>query len=237
LPAKNYFSKKVLLSKKNSFKVFASSMLDTIHVIDFEGNRIYGILEYGLVTLKNNTIVAVSTASCREKFGTQGGHFAEHSRFPANGSDKNFKEHLPFFIKKRAEGIFCAHGASGEDRLLRQYCLTPGAIDDHSKNIPKTPPQENAESATTTVSWGPWIDTYKIYRKYYPAAQRYEVAELIRHFGLMKKLEDRVGKHQLSKELTFHRAPYDALATALLLQNFIEHFQIGDVRFLLDISV
>ncbi|MDR1590945.1 MAG: hypothetical protein LBR92_03045 [Puniceicoccales bacterium] len=214
-------------------------MLDTIHVIDFEGNRIYGILEYGLVTLKNNTIVEFSTASCCEKFSTQVAHFTEHSRFTGNGGDKGFEEHLPFFIKKRAEGIFCAHGASGEDRLLRRYCLTPGAIDDHLKNTQKVS-QKNAELATATasvVTWGPWIDTYKIYRKYYPTAQRYEVAELIRHFGLEKKLEEQVAKQRLSRELTFHRAPYDALATALLLQNFIEHFQIEDICFLLDISV
>jgi hypothetical protein len=34
--------------------------------------------------------------------------------------------------------------------------------------------------------------------------------------------------------LTFYRAPYAALATALLLQNFINLFQIKDVCFLLN---
>jgi hypothetical protein len=221
-------------------------MLGTIHVIDFEGNRTYGILEYGLVTLKNNTIADLSTADCGSNSDHSAAHFTEHSRFSSNGETKSFEYHLPFFIKKRAEGVFCAHGASVEDRLLRQYCLTPGKIDSPSdehnpQNAPQTAPSENPQSPPSTAtaamkgtSWGPWIDTYKIYRKYYPAAERYEVAELIHHFGLEKKLRDRVAKHNLSKALTFHRAPYDALATALLLQNFINHFQIKDVRFLLD---
>ncbi|MDR2812521.1 MAG: hypothetical protein LBB05_01875 [Puniceicoccales bacterium] len=220
-------------------------MLGTIHVIDFEGNRSYGILEYGLITLKNNTIVDISSASCCKNPSGQTIHFAEHSRFPSNGEKVSFAHHLPFFIKKRAEGIFCAHGTSVEDRLLRQYCPTPGTIDCGIKNIPKPTASRNiatkSQISTTTImaspkniSWGPWIDTYKIYRKYYPAARHYEVAELIRHFGLMKKLDDWATKYNLSKTMTFHRAPYDALATVLLLQNFINHYQIKDIRFLLD---
>ncbi|MDR1366970.1 MAG: hypothetical protein LBJ13_03650 [Puniceicoccales bacterium] len=225
-------------------------MLATIHVIDFEGNRTHGILEYGLVTLKNLTITEISTASCCKNLNHPTAYFGEHSRFSSNEKDKNFEHYLPFFIKKRSEGLFCAHGSSLEDRLLRQYCPTPGAIDPlpkqrTSKNIQEILFQENIVSQfqgsipTVTklqrsISWGPWIDTYKIYRRYYPAAECYEVAELIRHFGLEKKLANLAKKHNFAKTLTFHRAPYDALATALLLQNFINHFQIKDIHFLLD---
>lgn len=222
-------------------------MLATIHVIDFEGNRTHGILEYGLVTLKNLMITEISMASCCKNSSNPTACFGEHSRFPSNEKDKNFRHYLPFFIKKRSEGLFCAHGSSLEDRLLRQYCLTPGAIGSlpkqrTSKNIQKFLFQKNIISECSiptitefpkSISWGPWIDTYKIYRKYYPAAECYEVAELIRHFGLEKKLMN-LAKKYFAKALTFHRAPYDALATSLLLQNFINHFQIKDVQFLLD---
>ncbi|MDR1907172.1 MAG: hypothetical protein LBQ03_03090 [Puniceicoccales bacterium] len=225
-------------------------MLPAIHVIDFEGNRTYGILEYGLVTLKNNVIMDISAANCCKNSSHLTAQFTEHSRFASNAKEASFEQYLPFFIKKRAEGFFCAHGASVEDRLLRRYCLTPGEIsflpgEYGTKNTQKIFPQENISTksqistATATesmkgISWGPWIDTYKIYRKYYPIAERYEVAELIRHFDLEKKLENLVAKHLIDPALTFHRAPYDALATALLLQNFINHFQIKDIHFLLD---
>jgi DNA polymerase III epsilon subunit-like protein len=225
-------------------------MLATIHVIDFEGNRTHGILEYGLVTLKNLSITDISMASCCKSLSHQMANFAEHSRFSSNEKDKNFEHYLPLFMKKRAEGLFCAHGASVEDRLLRQYCLTPGVVGSlpeqyNPKSTQKISVQKSisTQSQTSTptamaslksVSWGPWIDTYKIYRNYYPAAECYEVAELIRHFGLEKKLKNLATKHNLAKTLTFHRAPYDASATALLLRNFINHFQIKDVCFLLN---
>jgi hypothetical protein len=212
------------------------SPLETIHVIDFEGNRTYGILEYALVTLKNGAIANIVSAKCCQNFRQRAVHFAEHSRFAPGEMDANFNEYLPFFIKKRMGGFFCAHGASVEDRLLRQYCPTPGTVDPPSgqcKNSPKFQRSPMVTERMEGISWGPWIDTHKIYRKYYPALGCYEVAGLIRHFGLEKKLENLVVKHRLDQKLTFHRAPYDALATALLLQNFIRQFPIGDVRFLL----
>jgi hypothetical protein len=213
------------------------SPLETIHVIDFEGNRNYGILEYALVTLKNSAITNVASAKCCQNPHQQTVHFMEHSRFIPQEKDTNFKEYLPFFVKKRTEGLFCAHGASVEDRLLRQYCPTPGTITPPPerqivKNWPKPQYPATATKPMESISWGPWIDTYKIYRKYYPTLTCYEVASLIRHFGLEKKLENLATKYNFA--LTFHRAPYDALATALLLQNFIGHFSIKDIQFLLN---
>jgi hypothetical protein len=190
-----------------------------MHVIDFEGNRAYGILEYGLVTLQNNAITDVISANCCKNLSQPVSHFTEHSRFHSNCIGVNFEKHLPLFIQKRMTGFFCAHGNAVEDRLLRQYCPTPGTtITEWINNF----------------SWGPWIDTHRLYRKYYPAAKHYKLAELVRYFNLEMQLENLAQGQSVGEKLTFHRAPYDALATALLLQNFINLFRINDVSFLLN---
>jgi DNA polymerase III epsilon subunit-like protein len=198
-------------------------MLPTLQVIDFEGNRTYGILEYGLVTLQDNSIVDIHSASCVRKPMALTAHFLEHSRLTARPTDTDFGEHLPLFLRKRREGLFCAHGASVEDRLLRQYRLTPGVTGTFSEE----------SGRATGVAWGPWIDTCKIYKRYYPSLERYGVGDLIRQFALQGRLEDVLAAHRVEAALTFHRALYDALATTVLLQHFIESFRVEHPCFLL----
>jgi hypothetical protein len=125
----------------------------------------------GFVTLKNLSMTDISMASCCTSLSYQMANFAEHSRFSSNEKDKNFEHYLPLFMKKRAEGLFCAHGASVEDRLLRQYGLTPGAVrslpEQYSpKNIQKICVQKSISTQSPTsspttvaslksISWGP----------------------------------------------------------------------------------
>jgi DNA polymerase III epsilon subunit-like protein len=108
------------------------------------------------------------------------------------------------------------------------------ALSDRCRASDKTPTPTQITPITTAPSWGPWIDTYRIYRKFYSAAKHYTLAELIRHFRLETELQTLVTQHVNNKKLTFHRAADDALATALLLQNFINLFHLKDIRFLLN---
>jgi DNA polymerase-3 subunit epsilon len=217
-------------------------MLPPIHVIDFEGNRAHGIMEFGLVTLENGHIKNIFYRQCCPKISPQSILFREHSRFHSNATQHFFTEYLPLFRAKRQNGFFCAHNAAVEDRLLRQYTFFPPmgknmafhAPSDEYQPFDKTPIPTQITPTAAAPSWGPWIDTYRIYRKFYPAAKNYTLAELIWHFRLETELQTLVFRHANNKKLTFHRAINDALATTLLLQNFINLFHLKDVQFLLN---
>lgn len=180
--------------------------LPPIHVIDFEGNLQYGIVEFGLVTLKNGEIQDIVGASCRPiSHPTQW-----HSRFPNHDTEASFRNYLPLFIDRRKTGPFAAHHTITEDRLLRLYQPIPGI--------------------SSALSWGPWIDTLKLYKKHLQGLKSYTVSDLIRNFQLQHELDLYVQNTPFGDQ--FHRAVYDAVAAALLLKNFIEQFHITEDRFL-----
>jgi DNA polymerase III epsilon subunit-like protein len=80
--------------------------MQTIHVVDFEGNKRIGISEFGIVTLENLEIVSVHRENC------------EH----------NFPNHLEYFLSLRRSGILAAHSAQTEDCLLRHHWASPGKV-------------------------------------------------------------------------------------------------------------
>ena len=77
-----------------------------VHVIDFEGNRKSGIVEYGIVTLNNFQI--------------------SNSQYKTN--IKKFDIFPEEWLKLRRTGILCAHSAQTEDNLLRYYWASPGIV-------------------------------------------------------------------------------------------------------------
>lgn len=78
----------------------------TIHIIDFEGNRKHGIVEYGVVTLENFEISNI--------------HYQTNI--------KNFDTSPEYWLTLRRTGILCAHSAQTEDNLLRYYWASPGIV-------------------------------------------------------------------------------------------------------------
>lgn len=191
--------------------------MSAIHVIDFEGNRRYGVAEFGVATLQSGEITFVESQLCAID-DARSFSFLGHSRFSPEMTPENkvsrvpFRARLKFFSELRQTGYFCAHHAPTEDRLLRMYspCSLGG------------------------LPWGPWIDTLRLFREHFPKINDYRVRELIRLTGLHAELNGYVEKFlKDSTGQQFHRAGYDALATALLLRYFIQRFRVSSVEFLL----
>ncbi|MDR2720743.1 MAG: hypothetical protein LBB15_00445, partial [Puniceicoccales bacterium] len=86
--------------------------MSILHVIDFEGTRATGIVEYGIATIIGSKIVGTHAAECIE----------------------NFNEHLDIFIKLRRSGAFVGHNASVEDGMLRHYAPSPGFVKKYSSS-------------------------------------------------------------------------------------------------------
>ena len=69
------------------------------------------------------------------------------------------------------------------------------------------------EHRAPLTSFGPWIDTLKIVRKYWPLLKSYALGDIIRTFALERQLRD------LCPDRTWHDALYDACAGAILFQH------------------
>ena len=183
-------------------------MFDTpIHVIDFEGSRQSGVVEYGYVTLENGEIVDSQTRICAPV-----GTITDLDRGQHGISEKRASEHALFevewslFARLRQTGAFCAHNASVEDGFLSDVWSCPRISPDFSK------------PGQVTASWAPWLDTLHIYRRVYPQLENHKLEALIEIFDLQATLDALAITICPTERCRYHCALYDALASTLLLR-------------------
>lgn len=178
-----------------------------IHVIDFEGSRQSGIVEYGVVTLLDAEIIAAQTRLCAP-IGT----ISDRDRLQHGISEdiasveERFDADWSYFADLREKGPFCAHSAAVEDGLLRSVWSYP-------RNSPNF-----AKEGEYAATWGPWLDTLQLYRSVYPQLSSYKLADLIVEFGLQTELNELAELYCPVKRQRFHCALYDAFASTLLLR-------------------
>jgi DNA polymerase-3 subunit epsilon len=182
-----------------------------IHVIDFEGSRQSGIVEYGVVTLHGEGIEATYSRLCAP-IGT----ISDRDRIQHGiseeiaGAESSFIEEWNLFAGLRESGPLCAHNAAVEDGLLRSVWSYPRSSPDFS------------EDNRPIASWGPWLDTLYLYRRIYPQLESHKLEDLIGLFQLEVDLEAQAKLYCSAKRRRYHCALYDALASALLLLRLYE---------------
>lgn len=186
-----------------------------IHVLDFEGSRQSGVVEYGFVTLLNGDLVDSQTRICAPRGTISDLDRGQHgiSEELASGQ-ASFEEEWLIFADLRESGPFCAHNAVVEDDLLRGVWPAPRISPDFS--------EDNVE----TASWGPWLDTLHIYRHLYPQLESHKLQSLIEVFDLQKKLDWQASVICPPDRSRYHCALYDALASALLLQRLSDEREL-----------
>jgi DNA polymerase III epsilon subunit-like protein len=195
-----------------------SSMFDTpIHVIDFEGSRQSGVVEYGCVTLEHGEIVDAQTRICAP-VGTitdldRGQHGISETRA---ASEPLFEAEWPLFAGLRETGPFCAHNAAVEDGFLRAVWSCPRASPNFS------------EPGETTASWAPWLDTLHIYRRIYPQLENHKLQALVSLFELQPELDMQAATLCPAERRHYHCALYDAIASALLLRRLADEPTLKD---------
>ncbi len=177
-----------------------------IHFVDFEGSLASGILEYGVVTLRDGAVTALHTRLCRPT----GRIRAEDTAVHGLGQDAlagcaPFAADFEAFATWRAQGPFAAHFAGAENSLIKSVWPYGRTAPDFSR------PGE------ATADWGPWIDTGALYRQHHPGAVTLKLAELVAACGLQAELDRLAGATCPPARRAYHAAPYDALAGALLL--------------------
>ncbi len=186
----------------------------TVYVIDFEGSRKTGVLEFGVVTLEAGKVAATRTQLCAPTGALDARESRVHKLTEEMlAGQPPFSAHFDEFKALRQEGFFAAHNASVERRLLCDVWPHPGLVPDFE--------------GSTFNDWGPWLDTCALYRKLYPQLPEHALGALLKRFCLLPKLETLAALHCPIGRNKAHCALYDALGAALLLLRLAEEPLLG----------
>ena len=175
-------------------------------MMDFEGSPSSGVVEYGLVSLRDGEIRSIETALCRPV-----GHIPEKDRAVHGIEDSSVRSRAPFsdyyekFVELRRKGVFAAHNRFAENTFIKNVWALPPTVPDWR------------EGASSAQEWGPWIDTLSIYKAIYPGLESYALGALVDRFQVREQLETLAEAHCPESRRKPHCALYDALASALLL--------------------
>ncbi len=181
-----------------------------IHVLDFEGGRRSGVVEYGVATLTDGKIITAHTRVCAPSGPVAAAESALHGISESEAArTEPFSAEQALFAGLRQTGFFAAHHAPIERALLRRAWPVPPASPDYAAPDPGSAPR--------LADWGPWIDTRRIYEHVHPALPGYQLMELVQAFALTEELATLAMQHCPAHRRRPHCALYDALAAALLL--------------------
>jgi DNA polymerase-3 subunit epsilon len=189
-----------------------------IYFVDFEGSRLCGVLEYGVVTLRGSEIVEGRTQLCAPIGRVRPEDTAVHGlRADALAGRRPFSEKWEYFAGLRERGPLAAHYAGVENSLLKE--VWP---------YPRTSP-DFARPGERVIDWGPWIDTARIYAQLYPKLDSSGLESLVGRCGLQSELDAQAARLCPEGRRHYHAALYDALAGALLLGALARDFQLASL--------
>ncbi|MGC6424244.1 MAG: 3'-5' exonuclease [Lentimonas sp.] len=189
-----------------------------IHVIDFEGSRQSGVVEYGVVTLLGDQIEATYSRLCAPIGTISDRDQQQHGISEARAAEEApFADEWELFAGLRESGPLCAHNVAVEDGLLCSVWAYPRSSPDFS------------DQGVRISSWGPWVDTLQLYRAIYPQLASYKLGDLIKAFKLSDELNKLATLYCPEKRGRYHCALYDALASALLLCRLYAEPELGEL--------
>lgn len=182
-----------------------------IYVIDFEGTRESGVVEYGVVTLHGGQIQKTLTRLCQPQGEIRNADYRQHRirRQDAEGCAP-FSDEWECFASMRKRGPLAAHNASVEHGLLRAQWPHPRESPDF------------ISSGRQVADWGPWLDTCALYQRVYPDLPTHKLSTLVVTFELSERLDKLAQTYCPPKRRRAHCALFDALASALLLMRLEE---------------
>jgi len=178
-----------------------------VHVIDFEGSTRAGVVEFGIVTLRDGVIERVATRMCRPRTRLLAAEVAVHGLTEdVLSATEPFEVEWPLFSHLRQTGVLAAHFSATENTLLKTAWPCPRLSPDFLR-----PGSEVAE-------WGPWLDTGRLICELRPENPSAALEHVVAMLGLQEELGVE-GAHWCPPERRgFHCAPFDALASALVLR-------------------
>lgn len=198
-----------------------------IHVVDFEGSLSSGVLEYGVVSWRGGQILATHTRRCGATGRIRPEDVAVHGLSGAAlAGAARLSEDFECFAGLRQSGPLAAHFANAENSLLK-------SVWPYSRPSP-----DFARGEGTTLDWGPWVDTGRLYPQLYRPLPSANLEDLITVFQLQPALDEVTARHCPADRCRYHAALYDALACALLLDRLARDQEVAarSVGWLLEMS-
>jgi DNA polymerase-3 subunit epsilon len=200
-----------------------------IHFIDFEGGASSGIVEFGVVTLRNGLIERTRTRLCRAAGRIRPEDSAVH-RLTARDVEASvpFAAEFDYFAGLRELGPLAAHFAGTENALLKAVWPYPRTSPDFART----------GSGGSVTDWGPWVDSGRVYAELYPRTESNQLGSLVSACGLQAELDGLAIVHCPVERRFYHAALYDALAGALLLLSLLRRpeFLAATIPWLLQMS-
>ncbi len=178
----------------------------SVHVIDFEGGPRTGVVEYGVVTLRRGAIERLDTRLCRPR-----GRVPVEEREVHGLAEGDLAGAAPFvdewerFAGWRARGPLAAHFSATEHGLLRAVWPVPRLSPDF------------LEPGREVADWGPWIDSGRVAAEVLGPGVPLGLEQVVGRLGLVEALSVAAEEWCPPGRRGFHRAPFDALASALIL--------------------
>jgi DNA polymerase III epsilon subunit-like protein len=189
-----------------------------IFFVDFEGSRVSGILEYGVVAVERGRIVETHTRLCRATGEVRAEDAAVHGlRADAVAACAPFADEWELFATLRERGPLAAHYAGVENALLKSVWPYP-------RNSP-----DFARPGERLIDWGPWIDTARLYAQLYPQLDSGRLETLVAAGAMQRDLDELAREHCPPERRRYHAALYDALAGALLLAKLASDPQVASL--------
>lgn len=175
--------------------------------VDFEGSRLSGVLEFGVVTLRDGEIAETRGRLCHPTGRITEEDAAVHGLRPERlAGEPPFSDEWEYFAGLRARGLLAAHYASAENSLIKS--VWP---------YPRTGP-DFAHPGRSATEWGPWVDTARLFEQLVPGVMSLRLETLIVRQGLQARLDELAARHCPPGRRDYHSALYDALGGAVLLQ-------------------
>ena len=199
-----------------------------IHFVDFEGAIGTGVVEYGVVTLKDGAIRETKTRLCAPTAPLRPEDIEVHGLTGAQlQAQAPFADEWELFAGLRETGPLAAHFAGTENSLLKS--VWP---------YPRTSP-DFARPGEFVIEWGPWIDSARIFAQLFPKFKSSQLEALVRACGLQDDLDKSARARCPADRRRYHAALYDALAGAHLLLFLANDERVGklSVMQLLALSV
>ena len=177
-----------------------------LHVVDFEGSRRTGVVEYGVATLLGGRVVGLRTAACAPLAPVPGAETRCHGLADADLAGRRpFSAEWALFNELRGSGLLASHQASVEAGLLAATWPHPAAVPAVS------------ETAVAEASWGPWVDSLALARARLPGVPDHALGSVIHALGLGPELEALAAELCPEGRRRPHCAGFDALAAALVV--------------------
>lgn len=177
-----------------------------VHVIDFEGNARTGVVEFGVVTLREGRIAGVVTRLCRPRSRLAKAEIAVHGLNEATlANSEPFENEWPLFAKLRETGVLAAHFSATEHALLRATWPVPRLSPDF------------LEPGRETAEWGPWLDTGRLAGERLRDLPSAALEDVVAALRLQPSLDHAAREWCPVDRRRFHCAAFDALASALVL--------------------